>query len=122
MSAPAPARLRRLHACREARRHLALAIGTSERAASPVLPDGLRVAPPVQAAAAARGRARCERWWSVALWCCCDLVSGVVLRKRSGGYLYFPLALAVVSTVVLASVIAAFGCPTRERVIRGRAS
>jgi hypothetical protein len=37
---------------------LALAIGTCERAASPVLPDGLRVAPPVQAAAAACGWAR----------------------------------------------------------------
>jgi hypothetical protein len=58
MSAPAPARLRRLLARRGAMQ-LALAIGTCERARRlACFADGLRVASPVQAAAAACGRAR----------------------------------------------------------------
>jgi hypothetical protein len=58
MSAPAPARLRGLCARRGAT-PLALAIGTCERAHRlACFADGLRVAPPVQAAAAASGRAR----------------------------------------------------------------
>jgi hypothetical protein len=57
MSAPAPARLRRLP--RLSATPLALAIGTCERARRLAsYADGLRVAPPVQAAADARGRAR----------------------------------------------------------------
>jgi len=60
MSAPAPARLRRLRARREERRHLRWpSARASERARRlACFADGLRVASPVQAAAAARGRAR----------------------------------------------------------------
>jgi hypothetical protein len=58
MSAPAPARVRRLRARRGAT-PLALATGTCERARRlACFADGLRVASPVQAAAAACGRTR----------------------------------------------------------------